>query len=188
MASQIDIGVELQRLLDTLPAPRGVKFDKAFAGYVAALVGFDAAHIHEAINRYFAGEYPELSAKYYPRAPELASIVRKVRAAHSAEADRVRRAEALAADRAAMAEADQLRKKTPEQLARATEIYRRFLAGLPSPQVGMTAKERSDIRARYGMTDEVLAGVRERPLPKGMKRIEPPSIPAPDDDCNLRDL
>jgi len=185
VANQVEIGPELQRLLDVLPPPRGVKADKAIAGYMTALAPFPLATIHEAIDRYLAAEFPSVSLKFYPRAPELASLCRLVSLKHAEEADRVRRAERLEAERRDIAEGEKLAVKTPEQKVRAAEIYQGFLDSLDGSKAReraeRLARERAETRARYGMTDEVLAGVKDRPLPKGMKPLgyALPGVPLP---------
>lgn len=93
MASSIEIGVALMRLADTLPPPRGVSMDKAVDGYVLALLRFDAEDIDEAIRSFLAGEIPDVSTKCFPRAPELANIVRSVQA-KKGHADKLKRASA----------------------------------------------------------------------------------------------
>ena len=182
MASKAEIGAELKRLLDTLPAPRGVVFDKAFEGYCTALASFTAEDIAEAIGRYLSAEWPDISLKFYPRAPELAHIVRLVRSEHAKDRERERRLEQLALDRAEQAEAEKLRIHTPEQKARVAALLANFHAATEDEAKRQAAEareaERARIRAAYGMTEEVLAGVKDRPLPKGMKQLAdavPPS-------------
>lgn len=132
MTSQADIAPELQRLLDTLPPPRGVSFEKAFPAYVDALIGFPVEVIHEAISRYLSGEFTDLSLKFYPRAPELGSICRRVRSERAAEADKQRRAIQQEAERLKEREAETLRRnRTPEEMARVDELLRQYRTGVP---------------------------------------------------------
>lgn len=186
MASKADIGAELKRLLDTLPAPRGVVFDKAFEGYCTALAPFSAAEIAEAINRYLSAEWPDISLKYYPRAPELAHIVRLVRAEHWKIQQAENRRAQIERDRAEWAEAEKLRDHTPESKARIAALVAGFHESVQDEEmrqrIEAQERARAEVRARYGMTDEVLAGVKERPLPKGMKKLAdaaPALPPAP---------
>jgi hypothetical protein len=200
MATQVEIGVEMNRLIATLPAPRGIKYETAFPGYATALAPFPVEIITEAIDRYLAAEFADISLKYYPRAPELAKICRAVRTIHSAELDKIARAEKLEAERREMAESEERAHKTPEQLARGKAIYENFI-GLHAQAKredirSHTSPERQAMRARmglpedrprdevrdaYGMTDEAMAKVRNRPLPKGMVSLgyAMPGVPMP---------
>ena len=191
MTSQADISVALKRLTDSLPPPRGISMDKAFPGYVAALTPFALDEIDEAIRRYLSAEFPKISLKFYPRAPELASIVRQVRAERAQETNRELRAVERAREAAEAAESEKLRHHSPEQRLKVAQAYRRFLETTASAERQLAAeareRQRAETRARYGMTDEVLAGVEDRPLPKGMAPLGEtvPGIPAPE---NLEDL
>lgn len=175
MASTAEIAVALESLFAVMPAPRGVNPDKAFNGYVTALSGFGVEEIDEAIRRYLSAEWPDISLKFYPRAPELAHICRLVRSEHASEHERQRRIKQLALDREADAEAEKLRIHTPEQKARVAALLAEFHAATEDEEARQRAEareaERARIRAAYGMTEEVLAGVKDRPLPKGMKHV-----------------
>ena len=185
MANQAEIGGELKRLLDTLPPPRGIKFEKAFPGYVIALAPFAVAHINEAIDRYLAAEWPDISLKYYPRAPELAHIVRLVRSEHAKEAEKQNRIEQAAQERMEFLESEKRLIKTPEQKQRAQALYDGFVMSVYSEKEQRArerqAKERADIRTRYGMTAIAMEAMPDRPLPKGMKQLAAatPGIPEP---------
>lgn len=227
MADMSEIAVAMKRLTDAMPPPRGVEPSKAFAAYCKALLKFSVDEIDAGIDRFLAGECdPKISLKFYPRPPELARIVGGVKAERAAEAEKARRAELLVAERREMAEAEVARKKTPEQIARAEELLRKYRAGehietatspMRNPRAGFrpeaprqkddvrdplfVANTRDpwaargapavrseeyeapadDVRERNGMTEEALAGIRDRPLPKGMKQVgdAAPAIPVP---------
>jgi hypothetical protein len=170
MASTIDISAALKRLTDTLPPPRGVSMDKAFNGYVTALQHFAAAEIDEAIERYLAAEFPDVSLKFYPRAPELAGIIRLIREEKARASDKLKRAEVIQRQIAEGREIEQRCRKTPEQLDRGRRIYEGFLASRQDVEAEerrlRVARERAEIRARYGMTAEALAGVKDVPAGK----------------------
>jgi hypothetical protein len=186
MASHVEIGVAMQRLKDAMPAPRGVDSAKAFGAYLEALGKFEPAEIDEGIRRFIAGECDaKISLKFYPRPPELARIVAGVKAERAAEAEKAKRVERLAAERAAVDEGLKLAVKTPEQIARAEELMRKFHKAMEDGRADQRAQreaaERARIRAAYGMEPEVMAGVKDRPLPKGMKQVAAaaPAIPVP---------
>jgi hypothetical protein len=188
MATIPEIAVSLDKLFDAMPAPRGIDPEKAFNGYVAALSGFAVEYIDEAIRRYLSAEFPKISLKFYPRAPELASIVRLVRAEHMAEGEKVRRALERQREAAELSESEALRHHTPEQKARVTAAYDGYLKATFGQQDAdrraERERQRAEVRARYGMTAEVLAGVKDRPLPAGMAPAGAslPGVPVPDDE------
>ena len=175
MASTAEIAVALDRLFSVMPAPRGVNPEKAFDGYVLALSGFAVVEIDEAIRRYLAADFPDMSLKFYPRAPELAHLCRLVRSEHAAAAERLMRIERLHRERQEEAEAAKLRIHTPEEKARIAALVAGLHASLEDEDKRQAAEareaERARIRAAYGMTEEVLAGIKDRPLPKGMKQL-----------------
>lgn len=132
MASMAEISVEMQRLVDAMPPPRGVDAAKAFQTYCDALTKFTTEEIQEGIRRFLSAECdPKISLKFYPRPPELAKIVGGVHAERMKVAAEQARKEQLARDRAEMAESAKLAIKTPEQKARAAELMRRLRAGEP---------------------------------------------------------
>lgn len=186
MANQSEIGGELKRLLDTLPAPRGIKFEKAFAGYVTALAPFAVAHVNEAISRYLAAEWPDISLKYYPRAPELAHLCRLVRSEHAKVAEKEAQQRAQAQERLEFLESEKRLIKTPEQKQRAQVLYDGFVASVYGEKERQArermAKERAEVRARYGMSPIAMEAIPDRKLPKGMKKLADvtPGIPVPE--------
>lgn len=193
MASTTDIGVALDRLVSVMPPPRGVKNpQKAFDGYVVALKGFSADEIDEAITRYLSAEWPDISLKFYPRAPELAHLCRMVRADHSKVAEKEARAEQAARERIQEAEADQLRLKTPQQKARARAIYDGYVENVFGERErqarARVERDRAESRARYGMSPVALEAIpdRKQTLPKGMRQAgdAAPGIPEPQAPAN----
>lgn len=186
MTSNADIAVQMARLVHTLPGPRGLPYEKAQNGYFSALSMFSVEEIAEAITRYLAAEFPKISLKVYPRAPELAHICRLVRSEYATARERENRLAQMERDRIEQAEAEKLRIHTPEQKARIAALVAGFHAATEDETKRQAAEareaERARIRAAYGMTEEVLAGVKDRPLPKGMKSLADaaPGIPVPE--------
>lgn len=139
MASLVDVGIALKRLRKAAPPPSGIKLDtdeqglEAAAVYTESLGKFRVEEIDEGVRRFLAAELDpklKISLKHFPRPPELAAIVGQVHAERVADADKQRRADALAAERREQDESDKLRIKTPEQKARAAELMARFRAGV----------------------------------------------------------
>ncbi|MGC4026241.1 MAG: hypothetical protein QM744_14495 [Mesorhizobium sp.] len=194
MASHAEIAVQMKRLTDTMPPPRGVNSVQALPGYLTALTPFSVDEVRQAIDRYLTGEFDGVSLKFYPRAPELASLCRRVRQGAQAAYDADRRREEIARQRAERAEADRvIASRTPEEKARVQALYQKFLksnhAARLTDHVGRPIGRRSqplgDPRANLnamGITDEMLAKIPDRPLPSGMKSLSdalPPSVSQP---------
>lgn len=194
MATMMEIGIEMKRLTDAMPAPRGVDPRKAYAAYEVALKDFPSEAVTETIDRYLSGAFPKISLKFYPRAPELAACVRVVIAERGAAEQEAKRQAALAADRREVDEGEAMRKaRTPEDKARVAAKYAEFLQGhraaklddikarkLPMPADVLA--ERAAIRAQYGMTDEAVSAIKSsKPPPAPMQQVGDvvPGIPVP---------
>jgi hypothetical protein len=186
MATIIEIAEQMHRLRSALPAPRGVNADQAYQSYEDALAAFPADAIAEAITRYLSGGFAKVSLNFYPRAPQLAVMVRTVIAERGAAAlDAARKAEMAAEQRAIDEAAAKRRMRSPDEIERVQKTYRAFLEGQANARkaAAIEARERhrAEIRAQYGLTDEVVAALPDRPLPKGMKQAgaAAPGIPEP---------
>jgi hypothetical protein len=191
MATIPEIAIAMERLTNCMPPPRGVKPAEAFDGYVAALRQFRGDDINEAISRYLSGAFPKISAKFYPRAPELGACVRAVVAERSEAVEKERRQQALKDEREETARIEEMfRNRTDEQRARVAAAYDRFVDGLTAEDSLKAEarrrhlRERANIRSAYGMTDEALAAVPDRKLPKGMAPVAA-AAPAPAEDEQL---
>lgn len=173
MATIPEIALAMERLTHCMPPPRGVDPAAAFDGYVAALRPFRMDDINEAIDRYLSGAFPKISAKFYPRAPELGSCVRAVVAERSEAVDKVRRKHDLEAEREEAARIEEVfRNRTDEARAVVAAAYDRFVDSLKPKRVRQEAAERAELRARLGMTDDLLAAVPDRKLPAGMAKVD----------------
>lgn len=63
-------------MFNSMRFPPGVDAEKAIFGYVGALQGFPIEAIATGIRRFLRGECEDVSMKFCPHPPELASIVR----------------------------------------------------------------------------------------------------------------
>jgi hypothetical protein len=61
--------------------------------------------------------------------------------------------------------------RTQAERARAAELMKQFHATYEREKDAKAEAERADIRKRYGMTPEVLATIRDQPLPEGMVQV-----------------
>jgi len=59
-----------------MPFPRGADPEKAVLAYIGALQGFPIDAISAGIRKFLRGECEDVSKKFCPHPPELASIVR----------------------------------------------------------------------------------------------------------------
>lgn len=70
-----------------------------------------------------------------------------------------------------LAPSQPVQRRTEEERLRAVELMRRFTADVDREKEAALEAERAEIRARYGMTPEVLATMKDQPLPEGMMQI-----------------
>ena len=64
-----------------------------------------------------------------------------------------------------------VQRRTEAERARATELMSQFKAVADREKDAKLEAERAEIRARYGMTPEVLASMKDQPLPEGMVQV-----------------
>jgi len=62
-------------------------------------------------------------------------------------------------------------RRTDAERARAVELMRQFNASREREKDAKAEAERAEIRARYGITPERLASIKDQPLPDGMAQI-----------------
>ncbi len=75
-ASAAEISEALQILFSSMPLPRGADPKNAAVGYISALNGFTVEAITAGILRFLRGECSDVSPKFCPHPPELATIIR----------------------------------------------------------------------------------------------------------------
>lgn len=152
-------------LLGGLPARKteNQQIDKAL--YYLALDGVTRYGLAEAVK---AVSQNKLGHPFFPEPPELRGLCDKAMEWPERQRERVRRQEAIERDRR---ENNAIVQRSPEAIARQQEAYRKFCAGYTSEKDEAEEAERADIRARYGMTDELVNAIADQPIPSNFKRL-----------------
>lgn len=132
------------------------------AGYYIALEGVTRYGLGKAVTNILRGA---LNHAFFPSPPELRIQCDKAMEWHEAQAEKVRRRER---------ENEEFHRqqlgvpipRTEEGKARQQAAYAAFCASHDDGERrAMEEAERADIRARYGITDEAIAGIKDRPNP-----------------------
>lgn len=143
--------------LGSLPsrATSSATLDKA--AYYVALEGVTRYGLARAVKAILQGA---LGHEFFPSPPALRAQCDKAMEPHEEIRDRVRHREQLKAERI-----PDRPEPTPEEKARVAAIYRRFCESTKaSNQREATEAERAEIRARYGITHESVAGIKDQPF------------------------
>lgn len=149
-------------LLGGLPSRQSASVEIDEAGFALALDGVTKHGLTEAVKAILRGA---LDHGFFPSPPELRIQCDKAMQFHREMQERIHRRERM--------ESDAPKPKpplTPEQRARSEALMRRFheayANGEASEKAALEAAERAEVRTRYGLTDEVLAAMPDRPLAK----------------------
>lgn len=149
-------------LLKHLPsrATSSAEFDQQV--YFIALDGTTQYGLFEAVKAILQGV---LGHAFFPSSPELRMHCDKAMQHHVEVRNRIARQEQISRERP-----PEILPLTEEAKERQRKRMEAFHAKIDDGKVADRAAavevERADIRARYGMTDEVLAGVKDNPLAK----------------------
>lgn len=149
-------------LLKRLPsqATSSAEFDQQV--YFIALDGTTQYGLFEAVKSILQGG---LGHTFYPSPPELRIQCDKAMEHHVAMRDRIARQEQIRRER--LPELPPLDEAAKErQRQRMAAFHAKIDDGKAAECAAAAEAERADIRARYGMTDEVVAGVKDNPLAK----------------------
>lgn len=133
------------------------------AAYYIALEGVTRYGLSEAVRAIFKNA---LGHAFFPSPPELRGQCDKAMEHHVRMRDRVWLRERIARETP-----PDVPPRTEEEKARVAEIMREFHASSEREKAAAIEAERAEIRQRYGMTDEVLASIKDQPLPAGMVRV-----------------
>jgi hypothetical protein len=152
-------------ILGSLPAreadDKRKEIDKA-AMYLA-LEGVTKHGLAEAVKFILRGA---LGHTFFPSPPELRIQCDKAMEWPERERERIRRREQIERERPA-----DRPEPTPDQRRRQQAAYQRFLASYDGGKQSAEEAERAEVRARYGMTPEVLDAMRDQPVPSNFKRL-----------------
>ena len=151
-------------LLGALPARQALSPDVEDASYLIALDGVTKYGLEEAVRFILRGS---LKHAFFPNPAELRQECDKAMEWPEREAERIRRREAINADRE-----PETRDPSPDEKARVQALLDRFYAS--NRKVSSAADEeaeRAEIRARYGITPEAVASIKDQPLPSNFKQV-----------------
>lgn len=150
-------------LLAALPAREAdsVSIDKA--AYYLALEGTTRYGLNEAVKAILKGV---LGHSFFPSPVEIRQQCDKAMSWHERERVRISRQEQIRRETP-----PDIPPRTPEEKARVAAIMARFNAAFEREKHREIETERAEIRARYGMTEERLAAIKDQPLPAGMVQL-----------------
>lgn len=137
------------------------------AAYFLALQGVTRYGLQEAVKSILQGA---LGHAFFPSPPELRIQCDKAMEHHVSMRNRIARQEQIRRERPP---------EPPPLTADAKERQRQRMAafhasldsGKSAEEAAKLEAERAEIRARYGMTPEVLASMKDQPLPEGMAQL-----------------
>ncbi len=134
------------------------------AAYLIALDGVTRYGLHEAVKAILKNA---LGHAFFPSPPEIRGQCDAAMDWHERAAERIRRRERENAD----FRNQQGGNPPPSEESKAR--VRALAASLhDSGRKAAEDMERAEIRARYGMTDEVLAAIKDQPVPSNFKQIK----------------
>ncbi len=146
-------------LLGALPSRQSLAADVEDASYLIALDGVTRFGLAEAVKFILRGA---LGHAFFPSPPELRIQCDKAMEWPEREAERVRRREQIAREHIPARQ-----ELSDGEKARHEALMAKFNAGYATKAEDL---ERAEIRARYGMTDEVLAVMKDQPVPSNFKQ------------------
>lgn len=131
------------------------------------LTGISNQAIVEAAQRYRRNEIPGQNETFAPSVAEFVTAARR-----QEEYISIRNRPRIAGPPIRpLPQSAPVQRRTDAERARATKLMSQFNAVVDREKDAKLAAERAEIRARYGMTDEVLAAMKDQPLPEGMAQV-----------------
>jgi hypothetical protein len=151
--------------LGALPARESVNQQIEKTSYYIALEGVTRFGLSEAVRAILKGA---LGHAFFPSPPELRMQCDGAMEPHVWRRERELREQRYIRERR---ENNAIAQRSPEAIARQQEVYRKFCEGYNADKTAADEAARAEIRARYGMTDETLAGVPDQPVPSNFRRL-----------------
>lgn len=133
------------------------------AAYYLALDGVTKHGLFEASKAILRGA---LDHAFFPNPVELRKQCDKAMEHHVRMRDRIALRQRIARETP-----EEIPPRTEAEKARVAEIMREFHASEKREQAAKEEAKHAEIRARYGMTPEVLASMKDQPLPEGMAQL-----------------
>lgn len=157
-------------LLASLPSRQADDAALDREAFFIALDGVSRYALSEASKAILRGGLPH---GFFPSPVELRQQCDKAMKAHHDEAERIRRREETFRERREYERA--VAARAPGWQERQKALMRRFHASLDADEAQRRREaeeaERAEVRARYGMTDEVMAKIDDQPLPGNFRRV-----------------
>ena len=135
--------------------------------YFVALDGVSRYALSAAVKSIIRGS---LGHTFFPSPVEFRQQCENAMEPHIRQAERVRIQEAQERERAEFARTRQ--GQTQASRERVAAAYAKFCASYTSEKDEAEEAERADIRARYGMTDELIDAIPDQPVPSNFKKLE----------------
>lgn len=161
MASATEIADFLDRLRKLMPPPRG----HDLVDYFEPLSPFTAADLRLLADKLGRAEFDDINHAFYPNPALMAQLMRRVIAERDRESA-VERFSRHAAEAREHREAFNriVAERQPGWRERAAVRLASFKTATDAAKADAEAKERADVRARYGMTNETLASIPDAKL------------------------
>jgi hypothetical protein len=150
-------------MMNGLPSRQAVSEKSAEvidATYFVALDGVTKYGLESAVR---AVHQNALGHHFFPYPSELRALCDKAMEPHREMRSRIAMQERIRAE-----QPPPIPQRTPEQVARVAAAYERFRGCVEDTKAKEIEAERAEVRARYGMTEDVLASIADRPAPDRM--------------------
>lgn len=159
--------IEVAKMLNGFPQGRATNIEALLLTYDEDLTGISDQAIIETAQRYRRNRVPNQSTEF---APSIAAFVDSAR--RQEELISIRSRPRLAAPPPTpMQPSAPIQRRTEAELERHRKRMADFRASYEKEKAKITEAERANIRARYGMTPEALASIKDQPLPQGMVQV-----------------
>lgn len=152
--------------LNSLPSRQTDTVEVSEAGYFVAMEGVTRYGLTEAIRAILKGG---LGHAFFPSPPELRMQCDKAMEWPERQRERELRNQRYIRERI---ENNTIAQRTPEAIARQQAAYRKFLDGYQSKSISAEEAERAEIRARYGMTNELIDALPDQPVPSNFRSLK----------------
>lgn len=142
-------------MLGPLPARKALSEEIEDATYAIVMEGMTSHGLEAAVRSALRGEH---GSTFFPSPPELRVLYDKAMEHHVSMRNRIAREERIASERIPPRV-----EPTPEAKARVAALYADFNASYERVKHGAPEAERVEVRARYGMTPELLSQIADAP-------------------------
>jgi hypothetical protein len=159
--------IEMAKMFNGFPQGRSTNIEALLLTYEEDLTGISDQAIVETAQKYRRNQIANQSETF---APSIAEFITAARRQEEFISIRNRpRLPSPAVRPAPPASPEQ--RRTEEERQRQQKRMAEFHASYEREKDAKFEAKRADIRARYGMTPEVLASIKDQPLPAGMSQV-----------------